>query len=70
MSWICEESGAISCGRGLSIRHPRGPVTQREPAGRQHQLVPQDIIDDANEKAKAAMEESDDDDDDDDAMAT
>ena len=46
------------------------PVTQREPAGRQHQLVPQDIIDDANEKAKAAMEESDDDDDDDDAMAT
>ena len=46
------------------------PVTQREPAGRQHQLVPQDIIDDANEKAKAAMDESDDDDDDDDASAT
>jgi len=41
-----------------------------EESGRQHQLVPQDIIDDANEKAKASLEESDDDDDDDDAMAT
>ena len=40
-------------------------------AGRKHVPVPQDIIDDASEKAKAALAESDDDDDDDDdAMAT